>query len=44
MVSRHELDLWEVLTEKCGGVLKVWRVHFDATSLSPALIRDLKMK
>jgi hypothetical protein len=44
MVSRHGLDPWQVLTEKPGGVLNVWRLHFDAKSLSSAVVRDLKMK
>ena len=44
MVSRYGLDLWQVLTEKCGGILNVWRLHFDATSLSSAVVRDLKME
>jgi hypothetical protein len=26
------------------ALLNVWRLHFDGTSLSSALIRDLKMK
>jgi hypothetical protein len=43
-IPSHGLDHRPVLPEKCRGVLNVGRLHFDAASLSSALVRDLKMK
>jgi hypothetical protein len=43
-ISRHGLDHRPVLPEECRGVVNVWRLHLDAASLSPALVRYLKMK
>jgi len=43
-ISRHGLDHRPVLPEECRGVVNVGRMHFDAASLSSALVRYLKME
>ena len=43
-ISSHGLDHRPVFPEEFRGVVNVWRLHFDAASLSSPLVRYLKME